>query len=90
MSFSVEAFRQGNGGAVLDYRLYGQPWGFSFGEVSVPVDIWHGEDGLLVTMHHAEDLASRLPDAKLHKLEDTEHFSIQQHYRTMLDTLLPA
>ncbi len=90
MSFSVEAFRQGSGGAVLDYRLYGQPWGFSFGEVSVPVDIWHGEDDLIVPMHHAEDLASRLPDAKLHKLEDTGHFSIQQHYGTMLDTLLPA
>jgi hypothetical protein len=29
-----------------------------------------------------------LPDAKLHTLRDTGHFSIQQHYGTMLDTLL--
>jgi len=90
MRLFAEAFRQGGGGVVLEYRLYGRSWGFSFEEVSVPVHIWHGEDDLIVPMHHAEDLASRLPDAKLHKLEGTGHFSIQQHYGTMLDTMLPA
>ena len=88
MSLFAEVFRQGSGGVVLDYRLHGQPWGFSFEEVSVPVHLWHGEEDLVVPMHHAEDVASRLPDARVHKLEDTGHFSIQQHYGTMLDTLL--
>ena len=83
-----EGSRQGSGGAVLDYQLYGQPWGFSFEEVSLPVHIWHGEEDLVVPMHHAEDLASRVPDAKLHKLEGTGHFAIQRHYGTMLDTLV--
>ena len=54
----------------------------------MPVHLWHGEKDLVVPMHHAEDMASRLPDAMVHKLEDTGHFSIQQHYGTMLDTLL--
>jgi pimeloyl-ACP methyl ester carboxylesterase len=90
MSFFVEAFRQGGGGVILEYRLYGMPWGFSAQGVSVPVHIWHGEEDLVVPMHHAEDLADRLPDASLHKLEDTGHFSIQQHYGLMLDTLLPG
>ncbi len=101
MSLFAEVFRQGGGGVVLEYRLYGRPWGFSFEyrlygrpwgfsfeEVSVPVRLWHGEEDLVVPMHHAEDLASRLPDARLHKLEDTGHFSIQQHYGTKLETLL--
>jgi pimeloyl-ACP methyl ester carboxylesterase len=88
MVLFAEVFRQGGGGVVLEYRLYGRPWGFSFEQVSVPVHLWHGEEDLVVLMHHAEDLASRLPDAKLHKLEDTGHFSIQQHYGTLLDTLL--
>jgi pimeloyl-ACP methyl ester carboxylesterase len=88
MSLFTEVFRQGSGGVILDYRLYGQPWGFSFEEVSVPVHLWHGEEDLVVPMHHAENMASRLPDARVHKLEDTGHFSIQQHYGTMLDTLL--
>lgn len=88
MSLFSEVFRQGSSGVVLEYRLYGRPWGFSFEEVSVPVHLWHDEEDLVVPVHHAEDLASRLPDAKLHKLRDTGHFSIQQHYGTMLDTLL--
>ncbi len=66
----------------MEYRLYGRPWGFSFEEVSVPVHLWHDEEDLVVPVHHAEDLASRLPDAKLHTLRDTGHFSIQQHYCT--------
>jgi pimeloyl-ACP methyl ester carboxylesterase len=89
MSPFVEANRQGSGGVVLEYRLHGLPWNFSFEEVSVPVHLWHGEDDLVVPMHHAEDLESRLPNARLHKLEDTGHFSIQRHYGPMLDTLLP-
>ena len=88
MRLFAEVFRQGGGGVVLEYRLYGRAWGFSFEEVSVPVHLWHGEEDLVVPMHHAEDLTSRLPNARLHKLEDTGHFSIQQHYGTMLDTLL--
>jgi pimeloyl-ACP methyl ester carboxylesterase len=88
MSLFAEVFRQGGGGVVLEYKLYGQPWGFSLEEVSVPVHLWHGEEDLVVPMHHAEDLAARLPDAKSHTLEGTGHFSIQQHYGTMLDTLL--
>jgi pimeloyl-ACP methyl ester carboxylesterase len=88
MGLFAEVFRQGGGGAVLEYGLYGRPWGFSFEEVSVPVHLWHDEEDLVVPVHHAEDLASRLPDAKLHTLRDTGHFSIQQHYGTMLDTLL--
>jgi len=88
MSLFTEVFRQGGGGVVLDYQLHGRPWGFSLEEVSVPVHLWHGEEDLVVPMHHAEDLSSRLPDASLHGLEDTGHFSIQQHYGTMLDTLL--
>jgi pimeloyl-ACP methyl ester carboxylesterase len=88
MSLFTEVFRQGGGGAVLEYRLYGLPWGFSVEEVSVPVHLWHGEDDLVVPLHHAEDLASRLPDASLHRLKNTGHFSIQRHYGPILDTLL--
>jgi pimeloyl-ACP methyl ester carboxylesterase len=88
MSLFSEVFRQGGGGVVLEYRLHGRPWGFSFGGVSMPAHLWHGEEDLVVPMHHAEDLASRLPDAELHKLGNAGHFSIQQHYGTMLDTML--
>jgi pimeloyl-ACP methyl ester carboxylesterase len=89
ISSFVEAFRQGSGGPVVEYRLLGQPWGFSLEEVSVPVHIWHGEDDFDVPMHHAEDMEARLAHAKLHKLKNTGHVAIQGHYGLMLDTLLP-
>lgn len=89
ISTIVEAFRQGSGGPVVDIRLLGQPWGFPLEEVSVPVHIWHGENDLDTPIHHAEDMEARLAHAKLHRLKNTGHFSIQDHYGPMLDTLLP-
>jgi hypothetical protein len=44
---------------------------------------------LVLTTFAVLDLASRLPDANLHRLKNTGHLSIQRHYGTMLDTLLP-
>ena len=77
------------GSHIAQGDLLGQPWGFPLEEVSVPVHIWHGEDDLDVPMHHAEDMEARLAHAKLHRLKNTGHVSIQDHYGLMLDTLLP-
>lgn len=90
MEFFVEAFRQGTGGVVLEYRLWAEPWGFSFDEAPVLVHLWHGEDDLMVPLHHAEDLASRLPRSRLHVLPGEGHVSIQGHFGAMLDALAAA
>jgi pimeloyl-ACP methyl ester carboxylesterase len=87
MRFFVEAFRQGGGGVVLEYRLWGLPWNFSLEEVAVPVHIWHGEDDLVVPLHDSQHLACRLPQAALHVIPDTGHVSILRHFGPMLDTL---
>jgi pimeloyl-ACP methyl ester carboxylesterase len=71
------AFAQGPDGTVLDYRLLAEPWGIDLDAVRCPVDIWQGESDTFVPIRHAEDLASRLPGAQLHRLPNTGHASIQ-------------
>ena len=76
LSFFVEACRGGARGVVLDYRLWGQPWGFDWSSITTPVRLYQGTADTIVPMHHAEDLAARLPSATVHALEGEGHISI--------------
>jgi pimeloyl-ACP methyl ester carboxylesterase len=89
MSTLVEAFRQGAGGPAEEYRVCGQPWGFALDEVRVPVWLWQGEDDRMTPVHHAEDMASRLPRVTLRVLPGTGHLSLSRHFDAVLDGLLP-
>lgn len=44
LAFVREAVRQGTKGCVLDYRIFGDPWGFALEEIAVPVQIWEGSE----------------------------------------------
>ena len=44
LAFVREAVRQGTEGCVQDYRIFGDPWGFSLEEIHVPVQIWEGAE----------------------------------------------
>ena len=87
MSTMVEAFRQGAGGLAEEYRLCAQPWGFALEEVRVPVWLWQGEEDRMTPVHHAQDMASRLPRAILRVLPGTGHLSLTQHFEAVLDAL---
>jgi pimeloyl-ACP methyl ester carboxylesterase len=60
-----EALRQGAGAAVWENALCAQPWGFPIAEVEAEVQLWHGNHDRVCPLHHAEYLASILPDATL-------------------------
>ena len=87
MSFFVEALRQGPQGVIDDYLLWARPWGFALEQIARPVHIWQGDDDLLVPLHHAEDMAVRLPNATLHRLAGVGHVSIQLHIGEIFDSL---
>jgi pimeloyl-ACP methyl ester carboxylesterase len=87
VSTFVEALRQGAKGTVEEYRVCGQPWGFALEEVRAPVHLWQGEDDRMVPVHHAEDMAFRLPRARLDVLPRTGHISLLRHFGDMLDAL---
>ena len=44
LAFVREAMRQGTEGCLQDYRIFGDPWGFSLEEIRVPVQIWEGSE----------------------------------------------
>ncbi len=59
-----EAYRQGSGGHEVDgaLTLTHRDWGFSLGEISVPVFLWHGEEDTLVSINMARHLEREIPD----------------------------
>ncbi|HSK61535.1 MAG TPA: alpha/beta hydrolase [Actinomycetospora sp.] len=89
MAFFVEALRQGPAGVMDEYRLWAGPWHLPWSAVTSPVEIFQGEDDGMVPMHHAEDIASRLPKgiARIHRLPGVGHLSIQDHVGDVLDAL---
>jgi pimeloyl-ACP methyl ester carboxylesterase len=89
MAFFVEALHQGPAGVMDEYRLWAGPWGIDWSAVTTPAEIFQGEGDRMVPMHHAEDIASRLPAglARLHRLPGTGHLSIQDHVGDVLDAL---
>lgn len=71
-----ESFRQGPGGAVAEFPLYAQDWGFGLGRIRVPVQIWQGDADTTVPLAHARYLAQALPNAKLIVVPGEGHFSL--------------
>jgi pimeloyl-ACP methyl ester carboxylesterase len=44
VAFVKESMRNGTGGCLDDYRIFGAPWGFALEEVAAPVHIWEGTE----------------------------------------------
>ena len=84
MMIFTEALRQGPDGVVDDYRRWITPWPFAFEDIGAPVDVWQGDDDRAIPMH----LAARLPRATLHQLPGEGHFSVAEHFDSILDRLL--
>jgi pimeloyl-ACP methyl ester carboxylesterase len=72
---AADALRPGTGARALvqELALMHRPWGFSLGEISVPVHIWHGMLDRNAPIAGARRLADQLPDATLHISEESEH-----------------
>ncbi|MBT8495605.1 MAG: alpha/beta hydrolase, partial [Deltaproteobacteria bacterium] len=59
------AVREGMIGALYDLALFGRPWGFSPGDIEIPVRIWHGDIDPVVPLAHSEHLSTVIPDCEL-------------------------
>lgn len=64
-------------------------WGFDFGQIAVPVSIWHGTADRFVPVKESEWFAEQLPAARLHLLEGEGHISVtERYYGAILDELI--
>ncbi len=75
---TAEALRTARG-MVEDYRAWMRPWGFVPEDITVPVDVWWGEDDQLVPGEWPSELARRIPEATLHSCTGG-HFAAHVHY----------
>lgn len=70
---AIEAARQVEG-MVDDYVIFGQSWNIPLQKIHVPVAFWHSEADQVVPIRHADYLASVIPNAKLRRMQDYNHF----------------
>lgn len=62
-------------GILDDYKVLATAWGFPLEEIRVPVHFWHSTQDETVSIRHAEYVAAKIPNAKLHRLTDTGHLA---------------
>jgi pimeloyl-ACP methyl ester carboxylesterase len=84
-----ESVRDGLGGWHDDQLAFVRSWGFSLGEIGVPVAIWQGFLDRQTPYAHGEWLASHIPGVRPHLLADEGHLSLGvDSFGLILDDLL--
>jgi pimeloyl-ACP methyl ester carboxylesterase len=79
-----EAFRQGGRGLAWDARLIALPWGFSLREITLPIDLWHGDEDRNAPLAMGGFVAEQLPNSQLHILPGEGHFSVAVRHMTSI------
>ena len=74
-------------GVIDEYLAWARPWGFDIGDISVPTAIWQGTADTLIPARWGEELAKRIPNARLRMCTDEGHFVAFSHRAEILDDL---
>lgn len=82
-----EAVRQGTKGPLYETRLHATPWGFDLADVSLPVDLWHGERDTMAPDSMADHVIGELPHCTAHMYADEGHLLIYDYWAEILSTL---
>ncbi len=82
------AGRQGTVGWLHDDLAMVRPWGFSVGDIAVPVAVWQGTDDAMVPFAHGRWLAAHVPGARAHLEEGQGHLSLLSAMPRILDDAL--
>lgn len=73
---TMEAFRGGSRGVVLEGRLLGSDWGFSLEQVNrTRVLVWHGEWDQNSPVAHGRAVATRIPGCRMETYPEEGHLS---------------
>lgn len=75
-------------GAVQEYRLLDEPWGFDPTSITVPTHVWQGTADDLVPASWGERLAAAIPGAQLTVIDGGSHFLWYDHWDEILAALL--
>lgn len=79
------AFATGSRGVAVDFQLlFARPWGFDPADITVPVEIWHGDADGNVPIEDGRRLAGKIPDSKLEEVAGAGHLLFVDHAATIL------
>lgn len=81
------ALQQGIAGIRSDFVLAAKPWGFDLSEIATAVDLWHGEEDLLIPPAMGRHLAQALPRCRARFCPDEGHMLLYRHWQEMLRVL---
>ena len=73
--------------AAQDFALFASDWGFRLDDITVPVDIWHGDDDRNVPISHGRLQAERIPGARLHECPGEGHLLVIDRLDEILRTV---
>ena len=64
-----------------DCQVHVEDWGFSFDDIAVPVQLWHGRHDKFVPFQHGEWLAKQIPGVEAHLSDDDGHLTLLSKLR---------
>jgi pimeloyl-ACP methyl ester carboxylesterase len=85
----VEAFRAGSRGAACELLLLTRPWGFALKDITMLVNVWHGEEDVSVPPSMGRYQARTIPNCRAVFHPGEGHFSlVVNHIEEILSDLL--
>jgi pimeloyl-ACP methyl ester carboxylesterase len=84
----MEGTRQGVRGFTREGIIFAHPWGFPLEEISIPVNIWHGDDDASIPFSMAEHLAITIPNSKLRVIPNEGHFLLFKYWEEILAEIM--
>ena len=73
----VDASVQGDLGWWDDWAAFLSPWGFDVSSITVPVQLWHGEDDVAAPLAHGRWLAAHIPGVEAIFVPGADHTNIE-------------
>jgi pimeloyl-ACP methyl ester carboxylesterase len=59
-----------------DLEIFTVDWGFDIGAITVPVQLWHGDEDRSVPIEYAHSMHEAIPGSVLHEIPGAGHFFI--------------
>lgn len=78
------ALEKGFTGWIDDDLAFVHDWGFDLGGINIPVEIWQGDEDLMVPHSHSNWLASKIPSSHVTFAPKTGHISLIVNNRSQI------
>jgi pimeloyl-ACP methyl ester carboxylesterase len=84
---SLQAYRQGMGGALIEAKIYTKDWGFEINKINKKVRLWHGYQDRSTPIWMGKYVARNLKNCKATFIKDGGHFLLLTHGEKILSAI---